>query len=93
MFGNFACQLPGPKMAEIKDFDYVNIDELRVRLRNMTDQDLNKFGKAARSLIETKRAIGKLKPNCRSCGTKTGADSEGRTRDLAITNRTLYQLS
>jgi hypothetical protein len=24
---------------------------------------------------------------------KTGADSEGRTRDLAITNRTLYQLS
>jgi hypothetical protein len=24
---------------------------------------------------------------------KIGADSEGRTRDLAITNRTLYQLS
>jgi hypothetical protein len=24
---------------------------------------------------------------------KSGADSEGRTRDLAITNRTLYQLS
>jgi len=41
-------------MTEIKDFDYVDVDALRLRLRNMTDEDLIKCGKAARSLIENR---------------------------------------
>jgi hypothetical protein len=47
---------------DVKDFDYFDVEAFRIRLRGLSDQDLIKYGRAARSLIETKRRIQSAEP-------------------------------